>query len=106
MDTRDLLRCTTLLFAVVVHHARGDELYHTAFLVLMCSSIIRHWCEFSTPAILIIDRVVAHLCYAVCAYTHISEHPNFSGSGCLAAVLGLWIYEHYAEVCSLNIISA
>ena len=94
MTSNYLLRYSVLLFAVNVHFARGDLLYHTACIVLTCSSIIRHYCAYVTPAIALVDRVVAHLCYALCMHTHLIEAPNTAGAIYLALVLGLWIYEH------------
>ena len=93
------LRFTVFIFAVAVHyaHTKGDDLYHAVCLGLVCSSIVRHWCAFVTPVVALIDRVVAHLCYALCAYTHLVEVPSYCGVACLAGVLGLWICEHRME---------
>ena len=91
MDPRRVLQHTTLLFAAVVHHARADALYHSAFLCLTCCSLIRHWSE--PPALVVLDRTVAYLCYALCAHTHLVEHPSGWGAACLLLVLGLWSFE-------------
>ena len=90
---KKLLRYTTLLFAVVVHYARADPVYHAAFLTLTCCSIVRHWCARVPLAAVLLDRAVAYACYALCAHTHLVEHPSAGGGACLATVLGLWIHE-------------
>ena len=91
--TKRPLRYTTLLFAVVVHYARADPVYHAAFLALTCCSIVRHWCERVPLAAVALDRAVAYVCYALCAHTHLVEHPSACGAACLVTVLGLWIHE-------------
>ena len=92
MNPSCVLQHTTLLFAVVVLHARTDPLYHSAFLCLTCCSLIR-----SKPppplALVVLDRTVAYLCYTLCAHTHLIEYPNVYGAVCLLIVLGLWTYE-------------
>lgn len=88
-----VLRYTALLFAGVVHYAREDPVYHTAFLTLTCCSIVRHWCEHVPPFAVTLDRTVAYMCYALCAHTTLIEHPSACGAACLTTVLGLWTYE-------------
>ena len=92
-----LLRFTVFLFPITVYyaHINEDHLYHTICLLLTCSSLVRYWCAYVTPTISWVDRIVAHLCYAMCAHTHLVEFPNLSGGMCLLAVLTLWVYEHY-----------
>ena len=93
MDSRSVLKCTTLLFAVVVHCSREDPVYHCVLLALTCLSIIRHWVESVPPVMAVLDSFVARACYVLCAYTHVVEHPSTWGGVCLFAVLGLWTYE-------------
>ena len=93
MDSKSVLKCTTLLFAVVVHYAREDPVYHCVLLTLTCLSIIRHWVEGVPPVMVLLDSFVARACYVLCAYTHIVEHPSTCGGACLLGVLGLWTYE-------------
>lgn len=95
--TCSILRLTVFLFAVATLLAREDPLYHAVLLALTCSSILRHWAAFVTPVIAHTDRALAHLCYALCAHTHLIEHRSITGFTCLAAVLGLWVYEHYVQ---------
>ena len=92
-----MLRHTTLLFAGVVHYARLDPTYHAAFLALTCLSLIRHWCEKVPYAVVQLDRAAARACFALCAYTHLLEHPSAWGGACLATVLGLWAYECHTK---------
>jgi hypothetical protein len=78
----------------VTYLARGDDVYHPVCLLLVCSSIVRHWCAHVTPAVAWTDRIIAHACYALSAHTHLVERPNAAGACCLAVVLALWICEH------------
>ena len=88
------LRYTSLLFAIATHLARWDKVYHTACLALTCSTLVRHWCAYAHRGIVLTDRLVAHLCFLLCAHTHMVEEPNAAGIVCVALVLGLWALEH------------
>lgn len=92
--TYNLLQFTVFLLPISVHVSRHDTLYHTVCLALTCSSIVRHWCTHLTWSIQVADKILAHLCYLLCAYTHLVEHRNFTGVLCLVLVLALWVYEH------------
>jgi hypothetical protein len=93
-STNYALGYTCLLFALVVHMAKADPVYHAASLALLCISIVRHWAAQVTPAIAWTDRLVAHACYLLAAHTHLVQHPNAPGAACLATVLALWVSEH------------
>jgi len=92
--TYNLLQFTVFLLPISVHVSRHDTLYHTVCLALTCSSIARHWGTHVAWSIQLADKILAQLCYLLCAYTHLVEHRNFTGVICLVLVLALWIYEH------------
>ena len=73
----------------------GDLPYHTAFLVLSCTSAATHWSSEDWKTIRMVDRVVAHACYGLCAWTHFVTHPNAPGAVCLVIGLLLWVTEFY-----------
>lgn len=105
-----MLHITCFLFTINVHHAFKchDWFYHTAFLALTCTSVAYHWCN-TAPNIKTIDKVLAHLCYALCFYTHTIEHPNVLGYLFLGLVLCIWVSEHHCQSwlalhCALHVV--
>lgn len=97
-----LLHLSSFLFATTIHNAFicQDFLYHNACLTLTCLSIATHWTNGNLPIIRYIktlDHVVAHLCFALCSYTYITEAYNadvlYLGFIFPSIISSLWIYE-------------
>ena len=82
---------------IAVHMARKDPIYHTTLLVVTCVSIARHWGGPRNRELATMDRVTAHACFGLCAYSHLYEYPSFFGAICVVLVLLLWIYENSME---------
>ena len=108
----NILRLSCFIFTINVDYAYqcNDILYHTAFLLLTCFSVARRWCCEDDYAIQLVDKVVAHACCGLCAWTHLITHPNVPGAACLATVVLLWISEFHQRDwqtthCALHIIS-